>query len=128
MHICLQVGSYYLSKGGADGDCPYASCSNADIGQKYTPGFAVTNDTCPTEACANKPAPAGFYFASAGSCDVTECSTGERGTYYTEGCAVGNCTNGDARLVASNPDTQTISKTATPYDLPYCSPSHPLLP
>ena len=104
MHICIQAGGYYLFNGGTADDCPYASCSNADFGQEYTPGYAITNNTCPTEDCANKPAPAGFYFACAGSCDAIQCSTGERGTYYTEGCAVGNCTNGNARLVACNPE------------------------
>ena len=98
MHICLQAGHYYLFNGGTADDCPYSYCLNAERGQKYTPGYAVTKHTCPTEDCTNQPAP-GFYFTSAGSCDAIPCSTGERGTYYTEGCAVDACTNGNVRFV-----------------------------
>ena len=91
------MGSYYLFHGGAEDDCPYTSCSNADFGERYTPGFVVAKDECPTEDCPNRPAPPGYDFATAGSCDLTECRTGKLGTFYTQGCTVGNCTNGNAR-------------------------------
>ena len=97
MHICLQAGHYYLFNGGTADDCPYSYCLNAERGQKYTPGYAVTNDTCPTKSCANKPA-RGHQFATAGSCEQSKCSAGERGTYYKEMCAVGNCVNGNVRF------------------------------
>ena len=96
-----QVGKYYLSNGGTENKCPYASCSNAGLGQKYTPGFVTAKDPkCPTQNCPKFASP-GFYFATAGSCDATKCNpTDEIGTYFTKGCEVGECTNGKAR---SNP-------------------------
>ena len=93
----LQVGSYYLFHGGSSDRCPYASCSNAKVGQEYIPGFAVKGQ-CPTRNCTKKP-PKGFEFVTAGSCDVTECTNGRRGTYYTTECKVDTCTNGNARSV-----------------------------
>ena len=92
-----QVGNYYLFNGDTKNECPYTSCSNAGFGQKYTPGFVDTKDKCPTVDCPEYPAPAGFYFATAGSCELTRCSSAKRGTFYTHGCNVGTCTNGNAR-------------------------------
>ena len=98
----MQTGSYYLYNGGSTGQCPYASCSNAILGQEYTPGFVVAKDVakdgCPTQKCSKKPRK-GFKFVTAGSCDTTECTNAKRGTYYTTGCEVGQCTNGNARSV-----------------------------
>ena len=91
------MGSYYLFHGGSSDRCPYASCSNAKVGQEYTPGFAVKGQ-CPTQNCTKKP-PKGFEFVTAGSCDVAECTNGRRGTYYTTECKVDTCTNGNARSV-----------------------------
>ena len=97
------MGSYYLFHGGSSDRCPYASCSNAKVGQEYTQGFAVKGQ-CPTQECSEK-LPKGFEFVTAGSCDVAKCTNGGRGTYYTTnggrgtttGCEVGKCTNGIAR-------------------------------
>ena len=105
----LQVGSYYLSHGGTKDECPYTSCSNANFGQRYLPGFVVSKDNCSTEACPQVPAPPGFYFERAGYCKLTQCTSGKRGTYYTQGCAVDTCTNGNARShPRTHSDTQPV--------------------
>ena len=106
----LQVGSYYLFNGGTKDECPYTSCSNANLGQRYLPGFAVRKDNCSKEACPEAPAPPGFYFERAGYCNLTQCTSGKRGTYYTQGCAVDTCTNGNAR---SQPATHSHTHTHT---------------
>ena len=93
-----QPGNYYLFNGGASNNCPYAPCTNAHLGQKYT-GYALDKGECPTENCPVNEAPPGFEFASAGSCELTRCTTGTPGTFYTKGCNVSACTNGNVRFV-----------------------------
>ena len=104
VHTCLyigkQAGKYYLFSGGAENNCPFAPCSNAAFGQKYTPGHAVAKNNCSKEDCPHKPPP-GFRFATAGSCALIKCAIPTRGTYYTDGCEVAPCTNGNARFVRS---------------------------
>ena len=104
-----QVGNYFLFNGGAEDDCPVASCTNARPGERYIPGHAVDPDGCPTTACENKPPP-GHYFGA--NCSLTRCALSPRGTYYTRGCELGNCTNGNSStyyVPAFNTDPQTCA-------------------
>ena len=96
----MQAGKYYLFSGGAEDNCPFASCSNAALGQNYTLNHTVAKDECPTQECPNKPPP-GLRFAAAGSCALTKCAMPTRGTYYTHGCEVAPCANGNVRFVRS---------------------------
>ena len=91
-----QVGHYYLRHGGTTGECPFTSCSNADLGEKYVQEFVTTKDGCRPGICANSPE-AGYKFATAGYCNVTRCTNAGRGTFYTRGCDVDVCTNGYVR-------------------------------
>ena len=98
LYMC-QPGNYYIFNGGVNNSCPYTPCTNASFGQQYTPGYTLAEDECPVKDCPNNPAPAGFFFGSAGSCELSRCATGKPGTFYTRGCNLGRCTNGNVRYV-----------------------------